>query len=111
MLEQTNQEVLAMLGKRFDELRRKKIIRDEEVIARSGVSHGTLSAFKSGKGNISMINFIKLLRAIDAIEHLEGLLLSEGEAYSPLPQKESRKLPQRIHKKNKPNTFKWGDES
>ncbi len=104
----TDHEIVVALGRQYDLLRRHKQLQDKDILAASGTSSSVLAKFRSGKGNITLETFVKLMRAVGELDKLESLLVLH-EQYSPTKQK--TELPERIHKpKNVRSKFKWGDD-
>ncbi len=104
----TDHEVVVALGQQYDQLRRHKQLQDKEILSLSGTSSSVLAKFRSGKGNITLETFIKLMRALGELSTLEKLL-TVPEQYSPTAQKVA--LLERIHKSKKEKIpFTWGDD-
>jgi len=104
----TDHEVVIALGQQYDHLRRHKQLQDKEILAASGTSSADLAKFRSGKGNITLETFVKLMRAVGELNSLEKLLLVPGQ-YSPTAKK--IELPERIHKSKLPkSSFTWRDD-
>jgi len=104
----TDHEVVVVLGQQYDRLRRHKQLQDKEILSASGTSSSVLAKFRSGKGNITLETFVKLMRAVGELNQLESLL-NVPEQYSPTEKK--TKLPERIHKHKQSKTkFTWGDD-
>lgn len=68
-------EIIALFGRRFKEYRIHSDMTQAEVAQMSGVSEPTIKRFESGAAtNITMGNFIALLKAIDYMDGLEDVL-------------------------------------
>ena len=78
----TDHEVIVLLGKQYDQLRRYKQLQDKDILAASGTSSSVLAKFRSGKGNITLESFVKLMRAAGELQKLESLLEIPNQ-YSP----------------------------
>lgn len=73
--EKSGAEIVAELGKRFREYRKRMGLTQKEIAVQSGLSIFTISEFEKGTGTgITMASLIKLLRAIDSLEEIEKLL-------------------------------------
>lgn len=105
----TDHDVVVSLGQKFDELRRYKQLQDKDILAKSGSSSSVLAKFRSGKGNITLESFVKLVRAIGELDQLESLLNTPEQQFSP-SQNAITKTPKRIHKSKQIPNFKWEDE-
>ncbi|HMQ10639.1 MAG TPA: transcriptional regulator, XRE family protein [Oligoflexia bacterium] len=108
----SDQQILKILGERFEDYRRVQQMQDQDIFKRGGVKKDALASFKKGR-NISLLNFIKILRGAGLLSHLETMI-PENEKFSPINEIEnkSKEHPARIHKKKnkKEPTFHWGDE-
>ena len=68
-------ELVQELGKRFREYRLRYDKTQQEIADFTGLSLFTIGTFEKGTGTgISMVNFLKLLRAINALEDVENIL-------------------------------------
>ena len=68
-------EVIAALGKRFKEYRIASRLTQKEVSEKSGVSVLTIRRFELGySSNITMANFISMLKAIDFTDGIADIL-------------------------------------
>lgn len=73
--EYSNVELVRMLGKRFREYRLRYNKTQKEVAQHTGLSIPTISCFENGTStSLSLHAFLRLLRAIDELEQLNGLL-------------------------------------
>ena len=73
--EKSNPDFVIALGKRFRDYRLMSRNTQKEVSEKAGVSVFTIRAFETGRAmNITMSNFIALLRAIGYLEEIEKLL-------------------------------------
>lgn len=92
----SNAEIVMALGKRYKIYRLLCRLTQREVAARSGISVVTLRHFESGKAcNITMANFLSLLRAIGHLELVE-VLLPENPLSPYVLQKVNTNIPNRI---------------
>ena len=72
-------DIIRILGERFKEYRLTVRLTQKELSEKTGISHKTISMFESGRGrNITMQNFLTLLRAV-------GMLQNVGELLPELP--------------------------
>lgn len=107
----SNEQALRELGACFDRYRLAKRIPDKEIFEKGGATKQALAKFKKGR-NISLLNFIKILRGADLLPAL-GKLIEASDPFSPLSFIEAQKIktPTRIRKRrSKSKEFKWGDE-
>lgn len=108
----SDQQILKTLGERFEYYRRVQQMQDQDIFKNGGVKKDALASFKKGR-NVSLLNFIKILRGAGLLSHLETII-PENQNFSPIEEIESKsnKHPARVHKKKskKDKTFQWGDE-
>lgn len=68
----SNAEIVMELGKRFKEYRLGCRLTQQEAADKAGMSVVTLRQFENGKlYNITMGNFLGLLRAVDCLEQMQ----------------------------------------
>lgn len=73
--ELSNTEVASRLGRRFREYRSALGLTQKQVALQSGVSVITIVRFEKGLGNsIRLDNLIALLRAVQRLEDISGLV-------------------------------------
>jgi len=99
----SDEQVLALLGEKFDKFRLSKGLRDQDVQSSGGVSKDALHKFKNQGGNITLVNFIKILRGtgeLDALDTLFNVPVS-------LPKEGEEKSVSRIRKKKIKKTIVW----
>lgn len=71
----SNAEIIMKLGRRFKEYRLSCQLTQQEAADKAGMSVVTLRQFENGKTyNITMANFLALLRAIDCLDQVKELL-------------------------------------
>lgn len=71
----SNSEIVKELGRRFKEYRLSCRLTQQEAADKAGMSIVTLRQFENGKSyNITMSNFLALLRIIDCLDQVDELL-------------------------------------
>lgn len=85
-----NKDILFDLGKRLKQQRLNQNLTAKGLAERSGVSQRTITGFERGEKNISLINFIELLRTLKLVANLEELV-PETPLVSPLEMMELEK--------------------
>ncbi len=71
----TNSDMLLLLAQRLKEYRLAARMSQKELAEKSGVSQTTISHFEQGRGrNLTLGNFISLLRALGQEQRIEQLL-------------------------------------
>ena len=107
----TNPQIEQELGKRLKARRLDLNLSQVQAAERSGLSRRTITAIENGKGS-TLTTLIALLRALQALDTLEGFLPDPGP--SPLLlaklQEEPRKYASNPRKTQTPSPWKWGDE-
>jgi transcriptional regulator with XRE-family HTH domain len=107
----SNSQVEQELGKRLRNRRLDMNLSQEEVSERSGLARRTITAIENGEGS-TLGTLIALLRALDALDTLEGVLPDHGP--SPMAmitlRDEPRKYASKPRKTPPATPWKWGDE-
>jgi transcriptional regulator with XRE-family HTH domain len=108
----SNLQVEQELGKRLKAQRLQCNLSQAEVAERSGLSRRTITAIENGEGS-TLSTLIAMLRALDALETLDGFLPDPG--ISPIAmlklREDHRKYASKPRKSAPPTPWKWGDES
>lgn len=92
----SNSEIIMELGRRFKEYRLSYQFTQKEIAEKAGISLITVRQFENGKAyNITMGNFLALLRVLDCLEQVNGLL-PEIPISSYVMEKIMRKKPKRV---------------
>ena len=73
----SDKEILEDIGAKFKEARIDMRITQEELVKQSGISRTTISRLESGE-NISLLNFISMLREVGDINDLAQVLKSDN---------------------------------
>ena len=96
----TNQDIIALLCKRLKEYRLAARISQREMAEKSGVSLTTISHLEQGMSrNITLNNFISLLRVLGLEQRLSGLL--PELPVPPIALKQMDKyIPKRVRRSN-----------
>ena len=107
----TNPQIEQELGHRLKQRRLELNLSQAEVAEKSGLGRRTITAIENGEGS-TLGTFIALLRALQALHHLEQVLPDPGP--SPLLLAKLHEAPRKYAskpRKPKPATeWKWGDE-
>ena len=73
--ESSNQEIAALLGKRFQEYRKRMGYTQKALSEKTGLSVFTISSFEKGTGTgLSLASFLALMRSIEQLESVANLL-------------------------------------
>ena len=68
-------DIIRILGERFKDYRLSVRLTQKELSEKTGASHKTISLFETGRGrNITMQNFLTLLRAVGMLQNIGELL-------------------------------------
>ena len=106
----TDEEIIKELALRCDTIRLDKQLSEKDVSKKGGTTLDAIYRFKTGK-NISITNFIKILRGIGELDILDQIL-KENLPRSILNDKVTKRK-KRVRKpsvKNKNGDFSWGDD-
>jgi transcriptional regulator with XRE-family HTH domain len=107
----TNLQIEQELGHRLKQRRLELNLNQTEVAEKSGLGRRTITAIENGEGS-TLGTLIALLRALQALHHIEQVLPDPGP--SPLLlaklQEEPRKYASKPRKAKPTTEWKWGDE-
>jgi len=105
----TDDEIIRDLAKKFDEFRRYKKIKDEDLAKKGGTSRVLINKFRNDHGGISLKTFIRLLRGLGELEKLERFLEIPNQ-YSPTGG--NMDIPEhRVRDRKKDYSgFEWGED-
>ncbi len=74
-MEYSEPDIIKILGERFKNYRLNSRQTQKDIADRAGISHKTVSSFESGKANnITMVNFLTMLRAIGQLQNIDDML-------------------------------------
>lgn len=74
-IELSEPDIIKILGERFKEYRLSIRLTQKELSEKTGISHKTISSFETGRGrNITMQNFLTLLRSVGMLQNIDNLL-------------------------------------
>jgi transcriptional regulator with XRE-family HTH domain len=108
----SNPQVEKELGTRLKQHRLDRNFSQAEIAIRSGLSRRTITAIERGEG-CTLTSLIALLRALNALDTLEGFLPDPGIspiAMTSMLQDAPRKYASKPRKTPPPTPWKWGDE-
>ena len=89
--EQSNSEILSLLGQRFRQYRLNLRYTQKELADRTGISVPTIQKFEAGNANnITTGNLMTLLRSVGLIENFGALIPEQPE--SPYARKNTTKV-------------------
>lgn len=105
-----DEEIIKELARRYEKMRIYKELSDEDVSQNGGVSKDAIYRMKRGE-NISLTNFIRILRGLSELDALDNTI-REVQELSLEDMFYKKKVKKRIFKKTKgkDTDFKWGDE-
>jgi transcriptional regulator with XRE-family HTH domain len=106
----TDKAVLEELGSRLRDLRLSRNISQAALAKEAGMARFTLQRIEDGQPT-SMINLIRLLRALDLLEELDGLI-PEGidRPVEQLQRRSKRRRAGSPRKAESTGPWQWGDE-
>lgn len=105
----TDEEIIKELASRYENIRLQKRLSEKDVSNKGGTNSDALYRFKKGS-NISLGNFIKILRGVGELNSLEKLL--KAQKLQSLRDTNKQKIPKRVFKskKSKKDEFIWGED-
>ncbi|PJZ43830.1 XRE family transcriptional regulator [Leptospira brenneri] len=88
----------------------------EELSEKSGVSLSSIARLETGKGNISLLNLLAILKELDLLNEFQMTFRDPSLSLSLLAKSKSKKLRQRVRKTgkilpNKKKDWSWGNQS
>ncbi|MBK1881664.1 helix-turn-helix transcriptional regulator [Luteolibacter pohnpeiensis] len=107
----SNPQIEKELGSRLKSRRLERNLSQAEVAEKSGLSRRTITAIENGQGS-TLATFIAYLRALNALDSLEGILPDPGPSPVALArlQEEPRKYASKPRHPSPAQPWKWGDE-
>jgi transcriptional regulator with XRE-family HTH domain len=79
------------------------------------VSHASIARFETGKGNISLVNLLLILKALEMADELKIIFKEKEISPTQLAKAKTKKTRERVRKSQKicelkSTAWKWGDE-
>ena len=116
----SNDQILAELGRRFRSWRIDSSLTQGELARRSGVSLSTIAGIERGS-DARMGSYLSVLRALGMLENANALISEAEERPSELARLSHRRQRVRLQRCGRPSrdvrgeraggsTWKWGDE-
>lgn len=109
--------LLEAIGKAVKARRVAKEISQDALAKLSGVSHASIARFETGKGNISLVNLLAILKAMEMADELEIIFKDKEISPTQLAKAKTKKTKERerVRKSQKiselkSTAWKWGDE-
>ena len=88
----SNREMVATLGKRFQQYRKRMGFTQKTLSEKTGTSIFTISSFEKGTGTgLSLSTFIALMRAVEGLEQIEALLPEQPRSPKDLFEEEQKR--------------------
>ncbi len=106
----TDEEIIKELAFRCDSIRLDKQLTEKDVSQVGGTTIDAIYRFKTGK-NISITNFIKILRGIGKLDDLDQLL--KDNSPKSIRKNIVIRRKKRVHKSSQSNEkrdYVWGDD-
>lgn len=104
-----------IIGKSVKGRRLLKNISQDELAELSGVSRPSIIRFETGKGNISLMNLISILKALDIANELKVIFKGIEESPALLSKATSKKTQERVRwskkaKVEEDETWEWEED-
>jgi transcriptional regulator with XRE-family HTH domain len=111
---QTNDAVLAELGRRLERRRLARNLTQDQLAEQAGIGRATLQRLERGQ-SVQTTSMIKLLRALDLLQSLDAALPQSLERPIVQLEDERRRRPrQRARARGRANStdgaWRWGDK-
>lgn len=112
---ETTIRLLEVIGKAVKSRRVTKEISQDALAKLSGVSHASIARFETGKGNISLVNLLLILKALEMADELKIIFNEKEISPTQLAKAKIKKTRERVRKSQKicelkSTAWKWGDE-
>ncbi len=108
----TDEAILAELGGRMAQRRLELRLTQAELAEQAGISKRTVERIEAG-ATTQMSTMIRILRALDFLDRLDGLLPEAGPRPMDLLKLKGRERQRAPRRKKKPGgeAWQWGDET
>ncbi|TGL85280.1 XRE family transcriptional regulator [Leptospira congkakensis] len=85
----------------------------EELSIRSGVSPSSIARLETGKGNISLLNLLSLLKELDLLNEFQLIFRDPNQSLALVAKSKTKKPRERVRKQkiespNKDKEWIWG---
>lgn len=109
-------KILEKIGSSLKGRRVQMNLSQEELAQKSGVSASSIARLETGKGNISLLNLLSLLKELDLLKEFQLTFRDPHLSLALLAKSKTKKLRQRVRKQRKtsPNEKKewiWGNQN
>lgn len=107
-----NSQILLEIGSRLKQARIRENYTQAELAEMAGVSKGSLERTEKGE-SVQFLTLIKILRQLDLIGNLDGLLTESDATPLEILRFGTEKKRQRVRNSDKPadeSEWEWGDE-
>ncbi len=94
------QQLAQFVGKVCKAQRVAQNISQSELSEISGVSKASITRFETGKGNISLLNFLALMEALNILDDFKNLF----DTFNTSPSLQTRKPSMRVRHSSKPDS-------
>ena len=91
-----NMQLTKIIGNSIGGRRVLKNISQEELSELSGVSRPSIIRFETGRGNISLMNLLSILKALDMANELKTIFKRREESPALLAKATSKKVQKRV---------------
>lgn len=108
--------ILEKIGSSIKGRRVQMDLSQEELAEKTGVSLSSIARLETGKGNISLLNLLSLLKELDLLNELELTFRDPNFSLSLIAKSKTKKMRQRVRKQkekapNKNEKWVWGNQN
>ncbi|MGE8723233.1 helix-turn-helix domain-containing protein [Leptospira terpstrae] len=108
--------ILEKIGSSIKGRRVQMDLSQEELAKRSGVSPSSIARLETGKGNISLLNLLSLLKELDLLNELQLIFRDPNLSLALLAKSKTNKIRQRVRKQitlppNDKKEWTWGHKN
>ena len=108
IIKKDSREYIKELGEKIKLYRIMRGMSQQELADKTGLSKRSISRLEQGE-SVQVNSMFTVLIALDLGDNIE-LLVPDQKKRPGFYLENSEKTPKRVRKKNKTNSFKWGDE-
>lgn len=110
----SNEQLAEIIGESVKGRRLQKNISQDELSELSGVSKASITRFETGKGNISLLNLLSIMKALEMAEELKAIFKMPETSPALLAKANLKKTKERVRRSKKSKetdeNWQWGED-